>query len=89
MTISPFQHELDGMGNEGIGKTNNLTRMLMYLGDPISKLFFIWHSCREKYESIIFQMLHKVFRGGCSVERECVCGKMREEMHASGSDGQR
>ena len=63
MTISPFQHELDGMGNEGIGKTNNLTRMLMYLGDPISKLICTLHSSREKYESKFFHMLQKVFTG--------------------------
>ena len=63
MTISPFQHEFDGMGNEGIGKTNNLTRLLMYLGDPIKKLICTLHSCREKYESKIFHMLHKVLTG--------------------------
>ena len=64
-------------------------KLLMYLGNPIGKLFCIWHSCREKYESIIFQTLHKVFTEGCSVERECVCGKMREEMHAFGRNGHR
>ena len=51
------------MGNEGIGKTNNLTRMLMYLGDPIRKLICTLHSSREKYESKIFHMLQKVFTG--------------------------